>query len=215
MDFFPEHLSAYIEKYSSPEQAVLAELNRETHLKHFLPQMVSGHQQGLFLELASRMIRPRQILEIGTFTGYSAICLAKGLAENGVLHTIDINRELEDITSKYYQKSGMDNRIKQYFGPAADIIPTLPDEFDLVFIDADKQNYALYYDLVFDRVSLGGFILVDNVLWSGKVAEPEQNDKDTRALHAFNQKVAADDRVTKLILSIRDGITLICKNKQA
>lgn len=215
MDFFPEQLTTYIEKHSNAEDAVLAELNRETHLKHLLPQMVSGHQQGLFLELASRMIRPKQILEIGTFTGYSAICLAKGLDEGGLLHTIDINRELEDITSKYYQKSGMSSRIKQYFGPAADIIPSITGEFDLVFIDADKQNYALYYDMVFDRVREGGFILVDNVLWSGKVAEAEHRDKDTRALHAFNQKITADSRVTKLILSIRDGITLICKNKQA
>ncbi len=212
MDFFPAHLTQYIEQHSASEDPVLAALNRETHLKHLLPQMVSGHQQGLLLELLSSLLRPKQILEIGTFTGYSAICLAKGLAEGGTLHTIDINRELEDITSKYYALSGMESRIRQYFGAAADIIPTLSGIFDLVFIDADKINYALYYDLVFDRVPQGGFILVDNVLWSGKVAETGTGDKDTEALKAFNQKIAADPRVTQLILSVRDGITLIRKN---
>lgn len=212
MDFFPAHLTQYIEQHSTPEDPILAALNRETHLKHLLPQMVSGHQQGLLLELLSSLLRPKQILEIGTFTGYSAICLAKGLAEGGVLHTIDINRELEDITSKYYALSGMENKIKQYFGPAADIIPSLPGIFDLVFIDADKINYALYYDLIFDRVPKGGFILVDNVLWSGKVADSGSGDKDTEALKAFNQKIAADPRVTQLIFSVRDGITLIRKN---
>lgn len=212
MDFFPAHLTQYIEQHSTSEDPVLAALNRETHLKHLLPQMVSGHQQGLLLELLSSLLRPKQILEIGTFTGYSAICLAKGLAEGGTLHTIDINRELEDITSKYYALSGMESRIRQYFGAAADIIPTLSGIFDLVFIDADKINYALYYDLVFDRVPQGGFILVDNVLWSGKVAETGTGDKDTEALKAFNQKIAADPRVTQLILSVRDGITIIRKN---
>jgi caffeoyl-CoA O-methyltransferase len=212
MDFFPAHLTAYIEQHSSPEDSVLAALNRETHLKHLLPQMVSGHQQGLLLELLSSLMRPKQMLEIGTFTGYSAICLAKGLAEGGCLHTIDINRELEDITSKYYALSGMQNRIKQYFGPAADIIPTIEGNFDLVFIDADKINYGLYFDMIIDRVPSGGFILVDNVLWSGKVAADEPGDKDTCALREFNQKIAADNRVTQLILSVRDGITLIRKN---
>lgn len=212
MDFFPAHLTQYIEQHSTPADPVLAALNRETHLKHLLPQMVSGHQQGLLLELLSSLLRPKQILEIGTFTGYSAICLAKGLAEGGVLHTIDINRELEDITTKYYGLSGMESRIRQYFGAAADIIPTLTGIFDLVFLDADKINYALYYDMVFDRVPQGGFILVDNVLWSGKVADAGTGDKDTEALKAFNQKIAADPRVTQLILSVRDGITLIRKN---
>ncbi len=212
MDFFPAHLTQYIEQHSTSEDPILAALNRETHLKHLLPQMVSGHQQGLLLELLSSLLRPKQILEIGTFTGYSAICLAKGLAEGGTLHTIDINRELEDITTKYYALSGMESRIRQYFGAAADIIPSLSGIFDMVFIDADKINYALYYDLVFDRVPQGGFILVDNVLWSGKVAEAGTGDKDTEALKAFNQKIAADPRVTQLILSVRDGITLIRKN---
>ena len=211
MDFFPPQLTRYIENHSSPENELLAALNRETHLKHQLPQMVSGHQQGLLLELISSMIRPKQILEIGTFTGYSAICMAKGLAEGGKLYTIDINAELEDITAEYYQRCGVEERIVQYFGNAVDIIPQLEGNFELVFIDADKQNYARYYDMIIDRVPSGGFILADNVLWSGRVAD-EKHDKDTAALHAFNQKVSTDPRVTNLLLSIRDGIQLIRKN---
>lgn len=211
MDFFPAQLTSYIESHSSPENELLATLNRETHLKHQLPQMVSGHQQGLLLELISSMIRPKQILEIGTFTGYSAICMAKGLADGGKLYTIDINAELEDITAKYYQLTGVEERIVQYFGNAVDIIPALEGNFELVFIDADKQNYARYYDMIIDRVPSGGFILADNVLWSGRVAD-QKHDKDTAALHAFNQKVSSDPRVTNLLLSIRDGIQLIRKN---
>lgn len=212
MDFFPAQLTDYIEAHSSAEDPVLAALNRETHLKHLLPQMVSGHQQGLFLELITGMLQPKQVLEIGTFTGYSAICLAKGLAPEGVLHTIDINAELEPITSKYYALSGMAPRIKQYFGAAVDIIPSISGTFDLVFIDADKVNYATYYDLVIDRVRPGGIILADNVLWSGKVADAAASDKDTQALRAFNEKIKADTRLTSLMLSIRDGITIMKKN---
>ncbi len=211
MDFFPSILTGYIETHSTAEDPVLAALNRETHLKHNLPQMVSGHQQGLLLELLSHMLQPQQILEIGTFTGYSAICLAKGLAKGGKLHTIDINNELEDITAKYYGLAGVSDRIVQYFGAAVDIIPAISGNFELVFIDADKQNYARYYDLIIDRVPVGGFILADNVLWSGRVAEAK-HDKDTEALHAFNEKVQADPRVTNLLLSVRDGIMLMRKN---
>jgi caffeoyl-CoA O-methyltransferase len=211
MDFFPSKLTTYIENHSTPEDPVLAALNRETHLKHNLPQMVSGHQQGLLLELLSNMLQPQQILEIGTFTGYSAICLAKGLTPGGKLHTIDINNELEEITAKYYGLAGVSDRIVQYFGAAVDIIPAISGTFDMVFIDADKQNYARYYDLIIDRVAAGGFILADNVLWSGRVAEAK-HDKDTEALHAFNQKVQADNRVTNLLLSVRDGIMLMRKN---
>lgn len=211
MDFFPELLSQYIENHSTAEDPVLAALNRETHLKHQLPQMVSGHQQGLLLEFISRMLQPKSILEIGTFTGYSAICLAKGLAPGGKLHTIDINRELEEITTKYYALAGVEKLVHPYFGTAAEVIPQIQGNFDLVFIDADKQNYAHYFDLVIDRVPVGGWILADNVLWSGRVAEAK-HDKDTAALHAFNQKVQADPRVTNLLLSIRDGIMLMRKN---
>lgn len=211
MDFFPELLTQYIENHSTAEDPVLAALNRETHLKHQLPQMVSGHQQGLLLEFISRMLQPKSILEIGTFTGYSAICLAKGLAPGGKLHTIDINRELEEITTKYYALAGVEKLVHPYFGTAAEVIPQIQGNFDLVFIDADKQNYAHYFDLVIDRVPVGGWILADNVLWSGRVAEAK-HDKDTAALHAFNQKVQADPRVTNLLLSIRDGIMLMRKN---
>lgn len=211
MDFFPELLTQYIENHSTDEDPVLAALNRETHLKHQLPQMVSGHQQGLLLEFISRMLQPKSILEIGTFTGYSAICLAKGLAPGGKLHTIDINRELEEITTKYYALAGVEKLVHPYFGTAAEVIPQIQGNFDLVFIDADKQNYAHYFDLVIDRVPVGGWILADNVLWSGRVAEAK-HDKDTAALHAFNQKVQADSRVTNLLLSIRDGIMLMRKN---
>lgn len=173
--------------------------------------MVSGHQQGLLLEFISRMLQPKSILEIGTFTGYSAICLAKGLAPGGKLHTIDINRELEEITTKYYALAGVEKLVHPYFGTAAEVIPQIQGNFDLVFIDADKQNYAHYFDLVIDRVPVGGWILADNVLWSGRVAEAK-HDKDTAALHAFNQKVQADPRVSNLLLSIRDGIMLMRKN---
>jgi predicted O-methyltransferase YrrM len=211
MDFFPALLTQYIEEHSTAEDPVLAALNRETHLKHQLPQMVSGHQQGLLLEFISRMLQPKTILEIGTFTGYSAICLAKGLAKGGKLHTIDINRELEEITAKYYALAGVEKLIHPYFGAAAEVIPQIQGNFDLVFIDADKQNYAHYFDLVIDRVPTGGWILADNVLWSGRVAEAK-HDKDTAALHAFNQKVQADTRVTNLLLSLRDGIMLMRKN---
>lgn len=211
MDFFPELLTQYIENHSTAEDPVLAALNRETHLKHQLPQMVSGHQQGLLLEFISRMLQPKSILEIGTFTGYSAICLAKGLAPGGKLHTIDINRELEEITTKYYALAGVEKLVHPYFGTAAEVIPQIQGNFDLVFIDADKQNYAHYFDLVIDRVPVGGWILADNVLWSGRVAEAK-HDKDTAALHAFNQKVQADPRVSNLLLSIRDGIMLMRKN---
>lgn len=211
MDFFPELLTQYIENHSTAEDPVLAALNRETHLKHQLPQMVSGHQQGLLLEFISRMLQPKSILEIGTFTGYSAICLAKGLAPGGKLHTIDINRELEEITTKYYALAGVEKLVHPYFGSAAEVIPQIQGNFDLVFIDADKQNYAHYFDLVIDRVPVGGWILADNVLWSGRVAEAK-HDKDTAALHAFNQKVQADPRVSNLLLSIRDGIMLMRKN---
>lgn len=211
MDFFPALLTQYIEEHSTAEDPVLAALNRETHLKHQLPQMVSGHQQGLLLEFISRMLQPKTILEIGTFTGYSAICLAKGLAKGGKLHTIDINRELEEITAKYYALAGVEKLIHPYFGAAAEVIPQIQGNFDLVFIDADKQNYAHYFDLVIDRVPTGGWILADNVLWSGRVAEAK-HDKDTAALHTFNQKVQADTRVTNLLLSLRDGIMLMRKN---
>ncbi len=205
-------LSEYAEQFTSPEPAALAKLNRETHLKVELPVMLSGHLQGALLTMFSHMLRPRCILELGTYTGYSAICLAQGLAADGHLHTIDINEELQDMAFRYFCAAGIDRKITQHIGKAAEIIPKLDEEFDLVFIDADKQNYHLYYDLIFDKVPVGGFIMADNVLYEGDVVLPiEQQGKNARAMHAFNEKVRADTRVEHVLLPIRDGIMLVRK----
>jgi caffeoyl-CoA O-methyltransferase len=208
----PEQIEKYVLQHSNPESTTLKALHRETQLNVLLPQMLSGHLQGNFLKMISAMIKPSSILEIGTFTGYSAICLAEGLAPNGFLHTIDINEELEELATKYFEKAGVSKQIKQYIGNAVQIIPTLKMHFDLVFIDADKQNYALYYDLVFDQVKPGGYIIADNVLWSGKVAENiKPNDKDTLAIHRFNEKVNNDNRVDNFLIPIRDGLMIAQK----
>lgn len=207
-----ETIEKYIINHTSPENSLLEKLNRETHLRIMYPRMLSGHVQGKFLEMISRMIRPKTILEIGTYTGYSAICLAKGLAENGILHTIEINPELESIAFEYIHKSGLQNNIQQHIGDASDIISGLDEIFDLVFIDADKENYLKYYKLVFDKVRTGGFILADNALWGGKVIETrKQADKETSGIMEFNDFVQADQRVENLLLSLRDGIMLIHK----
>lgn len=211
MDFLPAALGQYIDLHSSPEPEVLKELSRETHAKVLMPRMLSGHFQGRLLSLISKMIRPQKILEIGTYTGYSAICLAEGLSENGRLTTIDVNDELRPMVERYVQKAGFIEKINIINGDAATIIPQLKDLFDLVFIDADKARYALYYDLIFDKVRPGGIILADNVLWSGKVIDQNVSDKDTKALMAFNEKIANDPRTEKVILPVRDGITLIRK----
>lgn len=203
-------LESYVEQYSSKEDEVLSELTRETHLKVQMPQMVSGHIQGLALEFITQLIKPRRILEIGTFTGYSAICMAKGLTNDGVLHTIDVNEELQPMCAKYFTKAGLADKIVHHIGDARQIIPKLNENFDLVFIDADKANYSTYYDLVFDKVRVGGYIIADNVLWSGKVAE-EKKDKDTLAIHSYNQKVANDNRVKSFILTLRDGLNIVRK----
>lgn len=210
MDFLPEPINKYIEEFSSAEDKVLSQLTRETHLKVQMPQMLSGHIQGKFLEFISRMMKPEKILEIGTFTGYSAICLAKGLSPNGLLHTIDINEELQPIIEKHISIAGLQSKIVLHTGDAIQIIPTLKETFDLVFIDADKQNYSNYFDLVVDKVKAGGLIIADNVLWSGKVVE-EKHDKDTASLHAYNQKVLADSRVENFILPLRDGLNIARK----
>lgn len=211
MEFLQAELSQYIDEHASSESEVLRELNRETHAKVLMPRMLSGHYQGRLLSLISKMIRPQRILEIGTYTGYSALCLAEGLTENGKLITIDINDELKPMVEKYVHKAGMNHKIEIMNGDAGTIIPQLTDTFDLVFIDADKIRYSLYYDLVFDKVKSGGFILADNVLWSGKVVDPAATDKDTNALIAFNKKVSEDSRTEKVILPVRDGIFLIRK----
>jgi len=205
-------LEQYILNHTSPEDDFLKELDRETHLKVLRSRMLSGHLQGQILSMISCMVKPRYILEIGTFTGYSALCLAKGLAENGQLHTIEIDDELESIARKYFEKSGMGNKIVQHIGDARQVISSLQHTFDLVFIDADKREYCDYYKLVFDRISVGGFLLADNILWNGKVVDPNEiNDEQTRGILDFNNLVHNDIRVKNAILPVRDGIMLIQK----
>ncbi|MFO7844453.1 MAG: O-methyltransferase [Bacteroidales bacterium] len=210
-DFF-FNIEQYILEHSDPEDPLLAELNRETNLKILRPRMLSGHLQGKILEMISKMIRPQKILEIGTYTGYSAICLAKGLPNDGELHTIEINDELEHFIRKYLQKAGLENIVKLYIGNALEIIPNLEETFDLVFIDGDKRQYSEYYHTLFDYVKPGGFILADNVLWSGKVIELESPDDEyTKGIFAFNELIAKDSRVEKVIIPLRDGLALIRK----
>jgi caffeoyl-CoA O-methyltransferase len=205
-------IESYAEQHSKPASDVLQKLYRETNLKLLHPRMLSGHLQGKLLQFISQMIRPKNILEIGTYTGYSAICLAEGLIENGIIHTIEINQEIEDFARKYFDEASTTNKIKLYIGDALEIIPTIEETFDLVFIDADKENYCKYYELVFEKVKNGGFILADNVLWSGKVLEgPHPNDKDAIGIIAFNNMVQQDYRVDNLLLPLRDGLMIIRK----
>ena len=209
MHFLSEELENYAAQHTEDEPLLLQELNKRTHLNVLQPRMISGHFQGRFLSLLSKMVQPRTILEIGTYTGYATLCLAEGLHPEGVLHTIDIKEELTDLQREFFDRSGYGNQIVQHLGKAADIIPSLDTTFDLVFIDADKQNYALYFDLVIEKMNRGGLILSDNVLWSGKVVEEvKHNDKHTQALMAYNQKIKDDPRVETVLLPIRDGITL-------
>lgn len=212
MDFIDDEIDAYVGQHTSNENDVLYELNRQTHLKVLQPRMLSGHLQGRVLSMLSHMIRPQHILEIGTYTGYSAICLAEGLQENGKLITIDINYELENITRKYIEKSGFSNKIDFQIGDAMTIVPKLDEEFDIVFIDADKHNYINYYHLVFDKVKQGGYIIADNVLWSGKVLQPNDKlDEDTIVLKKYNQLIHEDDRVENVLFPIRDGLMIARK----
>lgn len=209
MDFIPRAISHYCEEHSQPEPELLKKLNRETHLKVMQARMLSGHLQGRILSMISKMVRPKTILEIGTYTGYSALCLAEGLANHGILHTIDNNPERETLVNRYINEAGFEGKIIAHVGDAAQLIPELPGEFDLVFIDADKSNYSLYFDLVIDRMPSGSIILSDNVLWSGKVVESvNQKDTDTIALLEFNRKVSRDPRVEVVILPIRDGLSV-------
>jgi len=209
MHFLSEELENYAAQHTEDEPLLLQELNKRTHLNVLQPRMISGHFQGRFLSLLSKMVQPRTILEIGTYTGYATLCLAEGLHPEGVLHTIDIKEELTDLQREFFDRSGYGNQIVQHLGKAADIIPSLDTTFDLVFIDADKQNYAHYFDLVIEKMNRGGLILSDNVLWSGKVVEEvKHNDKHTQALMAYNQKIKDDPRVETVLLPIRDGITL-------
>ncbi|WP_311322922.1 O-methyltransferase [Capnocytophaga leadbetteri] len=209
MHFLSEELENYAAQHTEDEPLLLQELNKRTHLNVLQPRMISGHFQGRFLSLLSKMVQPRTILEIGTYTGYATLCLAEGLHPEGVLPTIDIKEELTDLQREFFDRSGYGSQIVQHLGKAADIIPSLDTTFDLVFIDADKQNYAHYFDLVIEKMNRGGLILSDNVLWSGKVVEEvKHNDKHTQALMAYNQKIKDDPRVETVLLPIRDGITL-------
>ena len=210
MEFIDEKIDAYCEEFSEKENDLLKELNRDTNLKINHARMLSGHIQGRLLSFLSKMQQPQFILEIGTYTGYSALCLAEGLKENGKLITIDPNEETNHFAKKYFDRSIHKNKIELIEGQADLIIPTLNQNFDLVFIDADKKNYALYFDLIIDKVKTGGLIIADNVLWKGKVTESVM-DKDTQLLHDFNQKINNDARIENLLLPVRDGLMLMRK----
>lgn len=206
-------LDKYIQAHVEDEDPVLKELDRETFLNVLRPRMLSGHVQGSLLTMFSQMIRPQRILEIGTYTGYSAICLAKGLTEGGKLHTIEINDELEGIARRYFEKAGVQDRIIQHIGGANEIIPRLNEAFELVFIDGDKREYANYFDLVIDRVPSGGIIIADNILWSGKIIEEvAPKDEQTLGILNFNKKIKEDPRVSQTIIPFRDGLMLIRKH---
>jgi predicted O-methyltransferase YrrM len=211
MDFINKELNEYVENHTDSEPALLKKLNRETYVNVLKPRMLSGHFQGRFLSMLSHMIKPLTVLEIGTYTGYSALCLAEGLQENGVIHTIDINEELATLVNKYIVEAGFEKRIIPYVGDAIEVIPTLNYLYDLVFIDADKINYLNYYNLVFDKVKKGGYIIADNVLWSGKVIVGEKVDKDTQAILDFNDFVHQDNRVENVLLPVRDGLMILRK----
>ena len=208
----PKDIEKYTEQHTTPESEIMQHINRQTHLKTYYPNMLSGHVQGAFLEMISQMIRPERVLEIGTFTGYSAIAFAKGLREGGKVITIDINEELETMINGFFKESGFSDRIELRIGNALEIIPELDEVFDLVFIDADKEQYVDYYEMVFDKVRHGGFILADNVLWGGKVLEADaRSDKETKGIKAFNEHVKNDFRVEQVMLTVRDGLLLVRK----
>jgi len=212
MELIPAAVEAYSEKFTTPESELMHQLNRETNLKVALPHMLSGQVQGQFLSMISHMIRPRRILELGTYTGYSAIYLAAGLTPDGILHTVDINEELEALCHRYFSASGNADKIKMHIGKAADVIAQLDEVFDLVFIDADKSGYEQYYDLVWEKLRPGGFILADNVLYHGQVLEPEdQQGKQAKAMVRFCEKVLADDRAEQVLVTLRDGVLMIRK----
>ncbi len=210
MDVINPELQKYSEDHTSTENELLKKINRDTQANVMMPRMLSGHMQGRILSMISCMLRPATILEIGTYTGYSALCLAEGLKPEGKLITLDINEELESRVRGYFKESSFNAQIDYRIGNALEIIPTLNTDFDLVFIDADKENYARYYDLIINRVPLGGYILADNVLWSGKVLDMKA-DKDTKAIKEFNRKIQDDTRVENVLLPVRDGILIMQK----
>ena len=210
MSLINDDLQQLLLNYCEPESELLQKIDRETNLKVLMPRMLSGHYQGRVLSMLSKMVSPKRVLEIGTFTGYATLCLAEGLSIEGIIYTLDINAELEDMVRANFAQSEYNNQIKYILGNAIETVNDLNETFDLVFIDADKKNNGTYYDLVFDRIRPGGIIIVDNVLWSGKVLQDKQ-DKDTRNITTFNDKIANDERVEKLILPVRDGLFVIRK----
>ena len=209
MQILPEKLEDYVLKHSQEEPKLLKELSRETYLKIMQPRMLSGHYQGRLLSIISKLINPKNILEIGTYTGYSALCLAEGLKKSGELHTIDINEELYDFQRKYFDRSEFGNQIHQHLGNALDIVPSLNITFDLVFIDAEKENYIDYFNIIINKLNSGGVLLSDNVLWSGKVLDhTSQTDEATKSLVVYNKLLNEDERLESIILPIRDGLTI-------
>tara|TARA_B100000242_G_scaffold293423_1_gene271491 strand:+ start:3500 stop:4144 length:645 start_codon:yes stop_codon:yes gene_type:complete len=213
INFIDDNILNYSISKSEKESKLLNDLYRETYLKVLNPRMISGHYQGRILSFISKIMRPKKILEIGTYTGYSAICLCEGLDNDGVLHTIDNNKELIEIQNKYFKKANLTNKIVQHSGDAKNILPSLDEEFDIVFIDADKESYPEYYDLIINKVSSGGIIIADNILWSGKILEKVgKDDQATKSIIEFNNKITQDDRVKNIILPIRDGLNIVRKN---
>lgn len=211
MDFIPEDIQQYVEDHSDVESPLLSKINRETHARVMMPRMLSGHLQGRVLSMLTHMIQPKVILEVGTYTGYSALCMAEGLAKDGKLITLDINEELHDQVQGYFDESDYSDQIDYRIGNAMELIPEINEPFDLVFIDADKKNYLNYYNLVIDQVRSGGFIIADNVLWSGKVVQTEKITKDTQVILDFNRFVQEDDRVENVLFPIRDGLMIVRK----
>lgn len=213
MEFFDEEVLEYVEKHCEQESDLLQRISRETYLEVLKPRMLSGHLQGRVLAMFSKMISPKAILEIGTYTGYSALCLAEGLTHDGKIYTIDKNEELEDRVQAYFNASKYVNQIDYRIGNALDIVPTIKEKWDLVFIDADKVNYVNYYNQVIDGMKTGGFIIADNVLWSGKVLESRRKklDEDTKAIIEFNEYMKTDSRVEQVLMPIRDGLFVIRK----
>jgi len=207
MEFLPEKISSYSLENTEKELKLLSDLNRETWANVMIPRMLSGHLQGRVLSMISKMIHPTNIIEVGTYTGYSALCMAEGLKENGKIHTLDINEEYTSVAKKYFDKSEYKENIIQHIGNAVDVIPQLNDKFQLAFLDADKENYSNYFDLIINKMDIGGYIIADNVLWSGKVTE-ENKDEETMALHNYNKKVLSDKRVETVLLPVRDGLNI-------
>lgn len=213
MEFLDQELEKYVENHTSNESQLLQQVNRDTWANVLMPRMLSGHLQGRVLSMLSHMIKPKRVLEIGTYTGYSALCLAEGMTSDGLMHTIDINEELADMVKSFFDEARLTDKVKYHIGNALEIIPSINEKWDLVFIDADKDNYSNYFDLVIENTSIGGYIIADNVLWSGKVLEKnrEKLDKDTVAIIDFNQKVHQDSRVENVLFPIRDGLMVLRK----